>query len=70
MFKTLSLVASLSLTGAAMADDFTLASNDISDPNLDPAHIANGFGCSRGNISPGLHWSGAPAGTQSFVITL
>ena len=31
---------------------------------------ANAFGCSGGNVSPPLAWSGAPAGTRSFVITM
>lgn len=70
MLKTLSLIASLSLASAAMAEDFTLASNDITGPNLEMAQFANSFGCTGGNVSPELHWSGAPAGTQSFVITL
>ena len=33
-------------------------------------YIANAFGCTGGNTSPELHWSGAPPGTQSFVVTL
>jgi Raf kinase inhibitor-like YbhB/YbcL family protein len=28
-----------------------------------------GFGCSGGNRSPQLSWSGAPAGTRSFTLT-
>jgi Raf kinase inhibitor-like YbhB/YbcL family protein len=35
-----------------------------------PEQIYNGFGCSGGNVSPHLAWSGAPQGTQSFVITV
>jgi phosphatidylethanolamine-binding protein (PEBP) family uncharacterized protein len=33
-------------------------------------YTANVFGCTGGNISPALLWSGAPVGTKSFVITL
>jgi Raf kinase inhibitor-like YbhB/YbcL family protein len=33
-------------------------------------YTANVFGCTGGNLSPALQWSGAPAGTKSFVITL
>ena len=33
-------------------------------------YTANAFGCTGGNISPALQWSGAPAGTKNFVITL
>jgi len=32
--------------------------------------IANVFGCEGGNISPSLSWSGAPADTKSFAITV
>jgi Raf kinase inhibitor-like YbhB/YbcL family protein len=33
-------------------------------------YTANAFGCSGGNTSPALQWSGAPPGTLSFVVTL
>jgi Raf kinase inhibitor-like YbhB/YbcL family protein len=33
-------------------------------------YTANLFGCTGGNLSPALQWSGAPAGTKSFVVTL
>src|SRR5260370_38602367 len=50
---------------------FVLSSSDpqlaISVPLI---YTAKAFGCSGGNLSPELHWSGAPAGTQSFVVTL
>jgi Raf kinase inhibitor-like YbhB/YbcL family protein len=45
-----------------------------SDPKLVASvpliYTAKAFGCSGGNLSPELHWAGAPAGTQSFVVTL
>ena len=33
-------------------------------------YTANVFGCTGGNMSPALQWSGAPAGTKSFVVTV
>ncbi len=33
-------------------------------------HVANSFGCSGGNLSPDLSWSGVPEGTQSFGLSL
>jgi Raf kinase inhibitor-like YbhB/YbcL family protein len=33
-------------------------------------YTASVFGCTGGNLSPALQWSGAPAGTKSFVVTL
>jgi len=50
---------------------FVLVSADpqlaISVPEV---YTAQAFGCSGGNTSPALQWRGAPAGTQSFVVTL
>jgi Raf kinase inhibitor-like YbhB/YbcL family protein len=33
-------------------------------------YTANLYGCTGENMSPPLQWSGAPAGTKSFVVTL
>ena len=56
---------------AAQKSKFMLTSSDpqlaISVPLI---YTAKAFGCSGGNQSPELHWSGAPAATQSFVVTL
>src|ERR1700719_35061 len=66
-------VACLAATSAmgAPKSKFVLTRSDpqlaISVPLI---YTAKAFGCSGGNLSPELHWSGAPAGTQSFVITL
>jgi Raf kinase inhibitor-like YbhB/YbcL family protein len=35
-----------------------------------PSQIFNGFGCTGGNVSPQLSWTGAPAGTKSFALTV
>jgi Raf kinase inhibitor-like YbhB/YbcL family protein len=56
---------------AANKSSFVLSSSDpqlaISVPLI---YTAKAFGCSGGNLSPELHWSGAPSGTMSFVVTL
>jgi hypothetical protein len=50
---------------------FTLSSPDIAaDSTIDRKFEFNGFGCSGDNRSPALKWSGAPAGTKSYAITL
>jgi Raf kinase inhibitor-like YbhB/YbcL family protein len=33
-------------------------------------YVLNGYGCSGGNQSPPLKWSGVPKGTRSFALTL
>ncbi|HEX7635485.1 MAG TPA: YbhB/YbcL family Raf kinase inhibitor-like protein [Noviherbaspirillum sp.] len=59
-------------TGATHADHaFKLNSADALDNQpLKPAQVFNGFGCHGGNRSPQLEWSGAPAGTKSFAVTI
>ena len=51
-------------------DAFRVTSSDIVDGAFAPAQIYDGFGCTGGNVSPQLAWSGAPEGTRSFVVTL
>jgi hypothetical protein len=55
----------------AHAADFTLASPTIAPgTRLGSAQVFNGFGCTGQNISPALKWSGAPAGTKSYAVTV
>lgn len=56
---------------AVAADKFVLKSADIA-PNakITDKHVFKGFGCEGGNVSPALEWSGAPAGTKSFAVTM
>ncbi len=56
---------------SALASDFKLTSETLVDGGTLPdAQVANGFGCSGGNISPDLSWSGAPKGTKSFALSV
>ena len=53
------------------AAGFQLSSPDIKPGGLiDPKFEFNGFGCAGENKSPALRWSGAPAGTRSFAVTV
>ncbi len=52
----------------ASTEVFSLSSPDLVDGLFPTAHLANGFGCTGGNLSPALVWSHVPAGTQSFAL--
>jgi Raf kinase inhibitor-like YbhB/YbcL family protein len=69
--RTSLALALLGAAGLAHAAGFTLSSPTIKPGStLTQAQVYNGFGCSGQNISPELRWSGAPAGTKSFAVTL
>jgi Raf kinase inhibitor-like YbhB/YbcL family protein len=56
---------------ATHASHFVLKSTDPQlTAHFPDKYVLNDFGCSGGNISPPLQWSGAPAGTLSYVVTL
>ena len=62
------LIAAL---GSAHAANFTLTSPTIKPGStLSEAQVFNGFGCTGKNVSPALKWSGAPAGTKSYALTV
>ena len=64
-------VALLGIGATAQAAGFTLKSPDIKPgATLADTFVFNGFGCSGGNKSPALEWSGAPAGTKSYALTV
>ncbi|HEY5300016.1 MAG TPA: YbhB/YbcL family Raf kinase inhibitor-like protein [Acetobacteraceae bacterium] len=57
--------------GAAHAQGFTLSSPAVTEGGtLQAENIYNSFGCTGNDISPALNWTGAPAGTKSYAVTL
>lgn len=56
-------------TQLTFAQTFTLKSSDVGG-QATQKQFANVFGCNGENISPQLSWENAPAGTQSFAVTL
>jgi Raf kinase inhibitor-like YbhB/YbcL family protein len=58
------------LAGAAIAADFTVTTSDAKDGSFGQAQFANAFGCTGGNVSPRISWSGAPEGTKSFLVSM
>lgn len=69
MLKKIMLTALLVPT-LAMADGFSLSSDDLKANRLIPdKHALKGFGCEGGNVSPALAWKNAPKGTKSFAVT-
>ncbi|WP_020207708.1 YbhB/YbcL family Raf kinase inhibitor-like protein [Gilvimarinus chinensis] len=66
-------VTALLVAGSAYvnAESFTLSSPAVNDGGtLASAQEFNGFGCTGGNVSPELQWSGEPEGTKSFALTV
>lgn len=63
------ILAALLASNSALAGSLKLASTDIADGKfMAKAQEFEGFGCSGGNRSPQLSWSGAPEGTAAFAI--
>lgn len=55
----------------AQAAGFSIMSPEIKAGGTIPKSFEfNGFGCAGENKSPVLKWSGAPAGTKSFAVTV
>lgn len=65
----LAVIALLLLGTSAQAREMTLTSSDIAHGDfMDKAQEFNGFGCSGGDTSPQLAWSGAPDNTQAYAL--
>lgn len=68
--KSLSvMLLSLAVCSAAVADTLVLSSQDIAHGEFMNKSVEfQGFGCSGGNTSPQLSWTGAPEGTQAYAL--
>lgn len=65
------LMLSSALFTTANAADFALTSTTVkSGGTIADEQVFNGFGCTGGDVSPELSWSGAPPGTKSFALTV
>lgn len=63
------IFAALLASNCALAGPLALTSTDIANGQfMGKAQEFQGFGCSGGNQSPQLSWSGAPEGTQAYAI--
>lgn len=52
-------------------DSFSLSSASFAaGGRLNDAQVFNSFGCTGGNVSPALSWTGAPEGTKSFAVLM
>lgn len=71
MLVFLCCAIALSMSSIVLADGFTLESASFgSNTTLGTMQVYNKGDCHGGNVSPELHWSGAPVGTKSFAVTL
>lgn len=65
------IVSSVLAVPAGAEDGMTLVTASFTPGGtLAARQVLNGFGCTGGNLSPSLAWSGAPDGTKSYVITM
>jgi Raf kinase inhibitor-like YbhB/YbcL family protein len=67
--KKWTLLLLLAIATLSNAQTFTLKSSELGGQFTNRCFM-NGFGYSGENISPQLSWQNAPAGTQSFAITM
>lgn len=65
-----SLLLGAGLSAAADQSFKLLSSGIVPNSSIAPDQVFDGFGCTGKNVSPPLVWSGAPAGTQSFALTM
>jgi Raf kinase inhibitor-like YbhB/YbcL family protein len=64
-------IAAFSSLALGAAGRLTLTSAEAANGKMMAMEqVLNGFGCSGGNLSPGLKWTDPPTGTKSFAATV
>jgi Raf kinase inhibitor-like YbhB/YbcL family protein len=66
----MTLTAFAMMAAAVAAPAFQASVSDAPGGRFTPAQYANVYGCTGSNHSPHISWSGAPADTQSYAITI
>jgi len=65
------MIVGFFIAAQSIAGNFILTSPQLdAGGTLRVEQVFNGFGCTGGNISPELNWSGEPDGTKSFAVTV
>lgn len=71
LIASVAAAVAVATASPAAAGSLQLASPTVKAGGVLPKeHLLNGFGCDGLNRSPALNWTGAPAGTKSFALTL
>lgn len=64
------LYAAIFCVGTAHAGEFSFDIPEVAHQAFANAQVSNAFGCHGDNVSPSIRWSGAPAGTKSYLLTM
>lgn len=67
----LATLSAFATAGSQAPKKFTLTSTDVhAGQKIANQYAFNGMGCTGTNLSPALSWSGAPANTKSYAVTV
>lgn len=59
------------VAGTALASSMKLTSPDVKNgKTMSNEQVFDSFGCKGGNVSPELHWTKGPKGTESYALSV